>query len=317
MDFTKYKCAVCNKNFNEGDDVVVCPECGTPHHRECFNQVGECINKYKHNSEEPVEILKADSESDKPNTENVILNEDFHRNENPENENLTEEQKEIQKFIEQLQKTGVNDDTELYDGCTVSEYEAVIGKNSRRFIPEFMLEAKAKKRISWNIPAFFVPLAWSVYRKMYGFAAIILAIYLALFGIISYPILSNTELMEQSKICYEEDPEFMYGIYNYLTAKEGSLTAEQTKFVDLMEDSALPKALSLTISLAEYSLRMVYALFANSLYFKKCTGIIKKSKQAGIPKENLNKFLFGKYATKSIVVAAIIGFFEIMTFIYI
>ena len=31
MDFYKYKCPVCNKQFKEGDDIVVCPECGTPH----------------------------------------------------------------------------------------------------------------------------------------------------------------------------------------------------------------------------------------------------------------------------------------------
>lgn len=26
MDFYKYKCPVCNKQFKEGDDIVVCPE---------------------------------------------------------------------------------------------------------------------------------------------------------------------------------------------------------------------------------------------------------------------------------------------------
>ena len=35
MDFTKYTCPVCGETFQNGDDVVVCPECGAPHHREC------------------------------------------------------------------------------------------------------------------------------------------------------------------------------------------------------------------------------------------------------------------------------------------
>ena len=26
-------CPVCKKQFEDGDDIVVCPECGTPHHR--------------------------------------------------------------------------------------------------------------------------------------------------------------------------------------------------------------------------------------------------------------------------------------------
>jgi DNA ligase (NAD+) len=30
MDYKKYFCPVCNENFNDNDDVVVCPDCGTP-----------------------------------------------------------------------------------------------------------------------------------------------------------------------------------------------------------------------------------------------------------------------------------------------
>lgn len=48
MDFYKYKCPVCNKQFKEGDDIVVCPECGTPHHRECYEQEEHCFYQDKH-----------------------------------------------------------------------------------------------------------------------------------------------------------------------------------------------------------------------------------------------------------------------------
>ena len=30
MEFTQYNCPVCETEFENGDDVVVCPECGTP-----------------------------------------------------------------------------------------------------------------------------------------------------------------------------------------------------------------------------------------------------------------------------------------------
>ena len=42
MDFYKYKCPVCNKQFKESDDIVVCPDCGAPHHRECWEKEGKC-----------------------------------------------------------------------------------------------------------------------------------------------------------------------------------------------------------------------------------------------------------------------------------
>lgn len=315
MDFTKYKCAVCNKDFNKGDDIVVCPDCGTPYHRECWKQEGECINSFKHNSDEPVEILKAEAETEKPDIQKGVFNGEFQSEVNTENNNSPLNEQDVRDLLNRLKTDSITPDSEIYEGCTVSEYEAVVGKNLNIYIPNFMFEAKTKKSDRWNIPAFFVPFAWSVYRKMYGFAAIILAVYIALFGIISYPILSNTELMEQSQICYEKDPEFMYDVYYYLANEEGSLTPEQTKLVDLLRESTLPKALSITVSLAEYVLRIVYAMFANHLYFKRCTEKIKKAKGTGIPKEQLNTYLHRKYATKTIAVAAVIGIFELWNFI--
>ena len=40
---------VCGKVFTDDDDVVVCVECGTPYHRECYKQSG-CINEELHKS---------------------------------------------------------------------------------------------------------------------------------------------------------------------------------------------------------------------------------------------------------------------------
>lgn len=46
---TRYEnkcCPCCGKSFTENDDIVVCPECGTPMHRECWN--GHCPNENRH-----------------------------------------------------------------------------------------------------------------------------------------------------------------------------------------------------------------------------------------------------------------------------
>lgn len=37
-----YLCPVCKKKFEETDDIVACPACGAPHHRECWLQHGGC-----------------------------------------------------------------------------------------------------------------------------------------------------------------------------------------------------------------------------------------------------------------------------------
>ncbi|MGN1051081.1 MAG: RING finger protein, partial [Acutalibacteraceae bacterium] len=48
MDYIGYKCPVCEKNFHADDDIVVCPECGAPHHRSCYEQIGKCAFSEKH-----------------------------------------------------------------------------------------------------------------------------------------------------------------------------------------------------------------------------------------------------------------------------
>ena len=40
--YSQEKCPVCENEFTNDDDIVVCPLCGTPHHRECYKKNGEC-----------------------------------------------------------------------------------------------------------------------------------------------------------------------------------------------------------------------------------------------------------------------------------
>lgn len=51
-NYTGYHCPVCGKAFAQGDDVVVCPECGAPHHRSCYHTLGHCAHEDKHSAGE-------------------------------------------------------------------------------------------------------------------------------------------------------------------------------------------------------------------------------------------------------------------------
>ena len=48
MRYENVNCAACGKTFTESDDVVVCPICGTPHHRACWMETGRCANTELH-----------------------------------------------------------------------------------------------------------------------------------------------------------------------------------------------------------------------------------------------------------------------------
>ena len=50
IDYLGLKCGVCGKYFKEDDDVVVCPDCGTPSHRVCYKENQGCPNVDKHGS---------------------------------------------------------------------------------------------------------------------------------------------------------------------------------------------------------------------------------------------------------------------------
>ncbi len=45
------KCPICNAPFRENDDIVVCPDCGAPHHRECYAQRGACAYADQHGND--------------------------------------------------------------------------------------------------------------------------------------------------------------------------------------------------------------------------------------------------------------------------
>lgn len=76
MKFVGINCPVCSEKFSEDDDIVVCPKCGAPYHRECYQKNGKCIFTELHK------------------------NKQLWINENPlPEENISEEKTEKQEFI--------------------------------------------------------------------------------------------------------------------------------------------------------------------------------------------------------------------------
>ncbi len=47
-NFTGCPCSVCGKPLAAADDIVVCPDCGAPYHRACYEKAGACVNAAKH-----------------------------------------------------------------------------------------------------------------------------------------------------------------------------------------------------------------------------------------------------------------------------
>ena len=298
MKYTNYKCPVCNNQFTEDDDVVVCPECGTPHHRECYIQNGNCANADKHGTNEPIEVEFVDVEENNDTSSQTETAEK--ETENP--------QQIVQEVIEEMK--GGNGDYML-NGKHVSFYEAAIGKNQKYYIPHFMIMDKTKKSVSWNIAGFFVPLAWCLYRKMYKFAAIILALYVLMIGTIGFTIMSNEEFINSINECAQEDPNFYENILLYNTKNSNvSLTEKQMKLNKLTNEYKPPVPVQIMTYLITYGIRIIMGIYATNLYYKKLTKSIEKVDKLDLSPDMKRSVLFRKCGTLPFIIVAIIGFLE-------
>lgn len=71
MEYKGIKCPVCEKLFVENDDIVVCPKCGAPYHRDCYKNVGSCIftDLHEQNKSWEAPITETPKTSDTVDTE--------------------------------------------------------------------------------------------------------------------------------------------------------------------------------------------------------------------------------------------------------
>ena len=332
MDFTKYNCLVCGQKFKDIDDVVVCPDCGTPHHRECWFNNGKCANSERHGIKEPIEVefKQVETEENIDNsTENGTEKNDENTSGNAQvfgyfgNTNFGENQEKEppQKIVQDIMDRLSNNSQEevVIDNHKLSFFAAAIGKNQEYYIPRFMLFEKVKKAFSWNIAGFFVPLAWTLYRKMYKLSALIFAVYMVIFSISAIPLIGNEDYLNASQACLQEDPQYATKILAYQTGStDVTLTAKQAELYEIMEKIEIPVYIQVITYVLTIGLRIAMGVFGTYLYFKKLsknlTKLEARASATGMTDEALKMLLYKKYGTLPIIICAIVGFLEFQIF---
>ena len=168
-NYFRYKnqpCPVCQQSFQPDDDIVVCPVCGTPHHRDCYKQNGECGNFEKHNEgfrwapEKAEESIKTE------------------QNENSPFQGFNEQSDEMPPFFKNVTSQFSLFPKELEDGVSTDEVAEFVGLSAPKYVQNFFYVKSHKRTFNWA--AFFFTPYWFFYRKLYKLGAIFLAITLLL-----------------------------------------------------------------------------------------------------------------------------------------
>ncbi len=278
------KCPVCEKLFEQGDDVVVCPECGTPHHRVCYEASGRCANKKLHGTDfvyrrEPAtKEIKASKDK---SFEDIFANADAlssnSREYKPQPAKFPQEKEQAAVSEEKKEQQAENSasqavlmaakaagkemfDKEI-DGVKFSDAATVVGVNYPRWIKKF----SKNRKIGWNWGAFFFGPLYFMFRKMYLESLIFITIPMVVNAAVNFfmkdavKLLLDISTKASSFISSNEVAKGYEYLMNALTASEN-----RSALYVIMLTSGLSVLLSI-----------VSAVLADGLYRKRVVKIVK------------------------------------------
>lgn len=329
MEFTQYTCPVCEKRFVIGDDVVVCPECGAPHHRACYEQEGHCFYEDKHAEHFSFESSQAgngeaaDENSDTilcPNCKEENEKTDFfcrkcgyplgERDRQSGSNQSQSQQNQNQQGIPFGFGTagtspfdpmaGLNNDEEIAENVKAGEAAKFVGKNTPYYLLTFKrLQKQNTGRFSFS--AFLFSGAYFIYRKMYGVGIAIMLVMIGLTVGSTYLTLSDGwRDVYRTMLDASANLSVFYG------------ASADSAFSQFTGSDWLKAFVISAMSLARIVIMLVCGLTANRAYYKHCAKTINEIKQNEAPSD-VNKVLEERGGVNT---AMAISFFASFAVIY-
>lgn len=260
------KCPVCGKAFGKEDDIVVCPECGTPHHRECYNSLGHCANQDRHGSFEWSEtaytaVPEAPSIQPERGEPRVICQ--YCGTENPRSgkycincgaplirqaaQSRAEFERENERAFDEL-FAGQD-----FDGVSPKEAANYLKSGLNYFLVRFVMFARGRK-FDTNFSAFIFSYFYLFFRKMYALGAAVLA---------ATAVLSVPEMLIN-----------LQAVQEYYV--EMGLLSQVIWEVPHQETLAI---YGLVASVLIWAMRIALFLFTNRIYYQKVISSVKKIRE--------------------------------------
>lgn len=262
--YTGETCLICNRTFNDEDDVVACPECGTPYHRSCYKEKKHCINDAlhaSHGSWMADNFTKKAVESNDthicakcgcPNPSDAtscrmcgtVLS-DEKKSESDQSQVFSDPQEMNEYFGFDINETMDSDNT-----ITLGEMADYVKSNRLFYMVMFRRLKNAAAKVSVNLIAFLLPEYFFASRKMYGWSALAL--------IISF-LLSIPAFMVQMQSAGQESFGKIFSEY-FAAHPANENLAEMFAYVDL-------------------GFRLIAGMAANALYYRHIVVRLKKMRK--------------------------------------
>lgn len=304
--YVNQKCPVCDKPFAGDDDIVVCPVCGTPHHRECYKKNGECANSDRHRDGyrwAPETVNNAAGESGNPvppfsnGAEGRQAPPPF-ENGNPYNS----QQASSTVFFGNQPNPFALFPKEIADGVLTEEAAEFVQVSSYKYVQKFFYNKSGKK--TWNWAAFFFAPYWFFYRKLHKLGAIFTVVLLLISIGLSLP---------QSAVDFSRD----WGAYlnkysrqntaNYEDA-DAYLDSMRADAADIIKSNRTGSVIYAVQGLLIIGVHVAAALVADKQYYKFTVKKIRKIKEETAD-ENQRKLLYFRSGglAVAITIAVLLG----------
>ncbi len=169
-------CPVCNRRFVDDEDIVVCPDCGAPHHRECYKDNGACAHieshdkKYEWHAAAPEPLPVSCKNCNATNMPGIEFCEKCGASlleyEPIEDKEEFKESEQIPFFTMFTNMINMSSNDHI-DGIKVKDWLTYIGTAAPSYLFAFKRMDETKRKVSFSISALFFGPLYFLYRKMW------------------------------------------------------------------------------------------------------------------------------------------------------
>ncbi len=268
-------CPVCHAYFFDDEDIVFCPTCGLPHHRDCYKSLGHCAQEHLHGTDMQYDVLskkqaeKTETEQTEKQNAEPVNNQDnstfaprvrcgacgsIYSIADESCANCGAKNPLYGRVMPYDLLGGVKPDEPVAENIVAKEAAAFAGVSTNKLIPKFLKFFRGKKA-SFSVWGFLLPTAHFAGRKM------------SVAALISGAIEVCAKLL-------------MMPFSNELMNMEFSTTAQMFEYVNGLISSGGNRLLFMALigSAVYAALHIFCGIFSDYWYYKHATGVIKETK---------------------------------------